>query len=425
MKKTVVFLLNFLLVGFMQAQFSIPAPTDADALAKLKSSDALLSELKQQGLGLADVTIKLEKKEPKFLESDEVCYRVYRDSKKIEGSNYLFSYSILVKQSKPGEKQYSKGYVWYTRVDITKTTCNIQNTWTYEYSQVDAFSLETKNGLISVADAEKAIMDTIDKGLDLDAYDHSGKDYDNILTNKDEICRIDAMKTCEFGKTNCTDRYEVKNEMWEKKHIICFDVVLYRGRYETGPVLYGSMSRVIKYRCLLYTEFERKGSKVVITTIRLSNLSNEDVIPELGNWKPLPTYYVPISKTKVQNIRNKFMEGKPDPKSYMYFMDSFKGMAADLTVGLGKDYEKNLKVLLKYMTPKHAEEAAKKYVDLINQGYKFEDWKTEINDQNFTMEIKASKKFKKYTPSNSGVNISINDLKMIDGKYYINNKMFF
>ena len=399
--------------------------SDAVALAKLKSSDALLGELKQQGLSINDVTIKLEKKEPLFLESDEVCYRIYKDSKKIEGSNYLFSYSILAKQSKPGEKLSSKGYVWYTRGDITKTTCNIQNSWTYEFSQVDAFSLETKNGLISVADAEKAIMDTIDKGLDLDINDHNYKDYTSILTNKDEICRIDELKTCEFGKANCSDRYQVKNEMWEKKQIICFDVVLYRGRYETGPVLYGSMSRVMKYRCLLYTEFERKGSKVVITTINLSNLSNEDAIPELDNNKPLTNYYVPISKTKTQNIRGKFVEGKPNAQSYLFYMDSFKGMAADLTANLNKDYENNLKILSKYMTKKCAEAAAKKYTDLKNEGHKFDEWKTVLDDKNFTMEITTIRKFKKYSPSNVGVGFGIRNIEFKEGKYYINREMFF
>lgn len=419
MKKTLLLLVSFLMVSILQAQFSIPAPTDAAALAKLKSSEALAGELKQQGLTQNDVIIKLEKKEAKFLESDEVCYRMYRDSKKIEGSNYLFSYSIVAKQSKPGEKLSTKAYVWYTRVDITKTTCNIENVWTYEFSQVDPFSLETKNGLLSVDDAEKLIMDTLNKGLDLDKNNHNPAEYGKIRTGIEEICRIDGLKTCEFGKANCAQRYEVKNEMYGQKHIMCFEVELYRAVYETGDVLYGSMRGLRKFKCLLYAEFERKGAKVMITTIYLSELSNDVVMENKDIKKPYDVFYVPLSKTKVQNIRNKFEEGTPDPKSIRYYMNDFKDMASDLNQNLGKNYEANMKVLTKYFTEADAMEAAKKYAKSVNDGYKYDKWQANFNEEEMIIKLSVKRQLKKYNPNETGITITPEDVKLVNGKYLI------
>lgn len=404
-----------------QTTYKIASPVEATALKKLKESENFKSRLNEAGLTAAEVTIKLKKQEAFIPSSDEVCYQIYRDSKKIEGSNYDFTYLITSKANKFGDSFTTLAHVYYTRVDITQTTCNILPSWQFEYATVDAFSLNSTSGLISVSDAEKQIFDTIQHGFNLDAYHQSENDYSNIQRRKWETCRIDALKTCEFGKNGCSEYYQVKNELWEQTHIICFETVIYRGEYETGAVMYGSMYRVLKYKSLIYCEFQRKEGKTRLINITVSDLGSEEFLPEntISN-RPLDVYYNPITKVKIQEISGKFSEGTPDQHSILHFANSFSGMADYFTANLTKDYATNLAVFSKYFTPAAAERSAKEYTDKVAQGYKFSPWTQQTKPEKFGLELTAECKQKKGTPTTKTLNVVYLNVRFINGSYFIN-----
>ncbi|MFN5984199.1 MAG: hypothetical protein ACK46Y_12040 [Fluviicola sp.] len=97
MKNLKTFSLTFLCIiaitiNYAQTTFKLPIPSQTEALAKVKSSESLKERLSEIGLTQADIQISLKEHEAYIPQSDEICYQIYRDSKKIEGSNYIYMY---------------------------------------------------------------------------------------------------------------------------------------------------------------------------------------------------------------------------------------------------------------------------------------------------------------------------------------------
>ncbi len=404
-----------------QSQFKLQPPSGVDALQKLKISENYIRALKNAGLKPTDVTITFKKQEVVELSSDEICYKIYKDSKRLEGANYVFDYEIASKPDNSGNKQITKAHVWYTRVEITETTCHIKNNWTYEFSTVDKFGISSKNGLLTVKEAEQLIMDTINKGYKIDRLSEFEENYADIETRKWETCRVDELKTCEFGKSGCSDYYEVKNIMDGQSHSICFETDIYRGSYETGPAMYASMYKVTKFKSLVCCEFQKKGGRAFISKIHIFRKNSEDVVnPGSDRDKPLELYYTPLSKTKIEKIRGRFIEGKAAPNSILYYRDRFKEMANDFNTSLNKDYDNNLKVFSNYFAPESAKKYAENYTEGQKGGTKYFDWAVTIDDADFTVSIKCKRKSKKFGLSEAKTDFGYSQKVYKDGKYYLN-----
>ncbi len=421
MNKT-IFSFLFLLALNANAQFSIPAPSDADALSKLKTSDALLSELKSNGLSITDINIKLKKKEAIFLSSDEICYQIYKDSKRLEGSNYVFDYDISTKQNKNGDVYTSTGHVWYTRVEITQTTCNIQSNWKYEFSQADPFSITTKNGFLTAAMAEKLILDTIKNGFDLDNNIHKEEsETKNSPGNRwREICRIDNFKTCEYDKFEYTNYNQVINKMENNKHRISFEVEIYRGWYETGA-LYASMYKVTKSYSLINCYFDKQKGKIVLSNIELVSDKNTTTFLDGDEYgrKPIDVYYTPLSKTKVENIRNKFEETKPSPNSILFYLSPFDEMVKELNACEKKDYDSFLAIFKKYCTQTKAENLANSLSEKYKLKFKSSAWEIKKEGNAFSCEAVCTFTHKKASTEVFRIMVAIDIMVYKDGKYWL------
>jgi hypothetical protein len=208
--------------------------------------------------------------------------------------------------------------------------------------------------------------------------------------------------------------------MWEQTHIICFETTIYRGEYETGASLYGSMYRVLKYKSLIYCEFKRVNGKVKMTSISVDDKDNTvEVVESDIQYRPLDIYYVPISKTTIDEIKMNFKIGSPEKLSILNYVSSFKGMAADLEANIGKDYAKNLEVLKKYMVESAAEKSALEFTNKYTDGYKYSNWSEILVDDNFGIVLMCEKRLKKNAPIELKTNIHFLQVELINGKYYL------
>lgn len=425
-KLTILFML---IQGVVLGQYKIPYPTDADALNKLKTQSDLNDRLKEVNLTLNDVTIKLESKECIIPQSDEVCYNLYRESKTIEGTSYWVTYEIKSKTEKNGMSYKTNGYVYYTRITIGELTCKTNSTFTFDGAKVDAFTIGSKNGLISVADAEKMVLDTLRNGYDWYADDRNSRDYSRGIADYPEICRIDKLVTCDFGKEGCNGNYRVKNTIWEQTHIIAFETTVYEGKYEGGgKEAFRSMFCLNSMKTIAYCEFVLINGKPKFKRFYLSpDISNRTKLKECHYYyKPQDSLYMPMRVVGIDKVYGKFHAVKASENSLVNYRQRFSAMCDDLWKNLGKNHDDNVKLLSKYMTQKAAEETAKNYASgIIERKAKITSWKSEIVENDYRIEIKYIVQYNKKTIREFKQTIGTGGLKFENNQYVSNNELNF